>query len=447
LAGSTHEICVLTDKGETATQTGYGMVQGDLGYSFEANGKVWWLFGDTKATATFNGYANASTRFPAQPQDLDHDAIATSAPVPAGTCPVLQFVQESSSDPVPGAYANPSVRNDPWPVTPGAAVSLQTNETPGAGISVDGTIYATFGTDNPADAGLPANCPGGGHNCLGRSTRSVVGEFEPTLSAPAGFVGKYDLSAPAVRYGDGAKFVKVALATAADGEIYIWGTAGGTEATQSPPYLDRLSPANIATGAGISYYSGRDHNGTPRFKPGEANAKALFHNHPDCMTDVAVQYNPYLDRWIMLYECPSDTPGGIYMRSAPQPWGPWSPPQVIYSPTPDPTTMTGYCYQMYQAPSQGSCPPGAPNPGDGGGAEGAYYAPYFVTGSTTGRAETATAPASSTFDYTLSTWDPYGEVIMETTLQGPAPVSVTTLPGRRPSPCPPTPPGQPIKCS
>jgi hypothetical protein len=84
----------------------------------------------------------------------------------------------------------------------------------------------------------------------------------------------------------------------------------------------------------------------------------------------------------MLYGCSDSTPGhppGIWMRTAPQPWGPWSEPQTI----------------------------------DTGGGP---YAPYLVPGWITGTPATTTARPTSTFYYTVSSFKPYGVVIRQSTI-------------------------------
>jgi len=212
VANSTQKVCQLV--GQTDNETGeptpsrtasrYGIVANDLGFSFMHNGRVWFLFGDSWPTTTFRGHPNASTRYPA-------DSIASAAPSAPGSCPVLDFVTESA--PVPGAYANPSLTQN------GVPVSLRMNETPVAGIDVNGSVYATFTTGNPVDAGLAGNCPPGsvppGQKCTGRPTESVMGVLEPggTLQ----FKALYTLSAPATPYGDGAKFIHSSIE---------WGTTG-----------------------------------------------------------------------------------------------------------------------------------------------------------------------------------------------------------------------------
>jgi len=420
VANSTQKVCQLV--GQTDNETGeptpsrtasrYGIAATDQGFSFMHDGRVWFLFGDSWPTTTFQSHPNASTRYPADPSGFDNDSIASAAPSARGSCPVLDFVSES--EPVPGAYANPSLTRN------GVPVSLRINETPMAGIDVNGNVYATFTTGNPVDAGLAGNCPPGsvqpGQTCAGHPTESVMGVLEPggTLQ----FKALYTLSAPSTPYGNGAKFVRNSIERGNDGYIYIWGAPGVWQAGESAPYLARLRPANIATGDGIEYFSGYLPNGRPNFEPGESNATPLFNDSPSCTSYLGQQWNPYVHQWIMIYNCADDTaahPFGVWMRTAPNPWGPYSAPQTIFNPIRD----HGYCYFIH---SNGACPNGSPNPTNSDHGVGEYYAPFFIANWTTGTFATRTEAATSTLYYTLSTWNPYGVVILKSAIRASLPI-------------------------
>jgi uncharacterized protein (TIGR03437 family) len=79
----------------------------------------------------------------------------------------------------------------------------------------------------------------------------------------------------------------------------------------------------------------------------------------------------------------------------------------------DPTRDRGNCFFIHRAVTATS--PACDQAGNPGrkDTEGGIYAPYFITGFTTGDA----ANSTSTFFYMLSTWNPYIEVIMKTTIQ------------------------------
>src|SRR5271155_1505676 len=273
-ADSRQVVCALTGTHGAYTElplrytdTKYGLISGDSGSSFEFEGQVWWLFGNTGATEELDGSQNASTRWPRQrgdrPAGLDSDSIAawpegtkppepvapyaSTEPSPNEQCPELEFVTENA--PVAGAYANPSVSPDPMFKKP-HWLSLRMGELPEAGISEGdpAKMYVVFGTDNPANCmtltnvhgpcaeppTLPEPIPGDsstasicGGTVTGSRTRSVMAVRE---GHQVHFKGLYDLSKPAQRYGpecptspeaDAARFVNVQMADGNDGYVYI----------------------------------------------------------------------------------------------------------------------------------------------------------------------------------------------------------------------------------
>jgi Domain of unknown function (DUF4185) len=425
VAGSTRVVCSLTGHGKSHASV--HLAAADRGYSFAYNGATWWLFGDTRPTDP--------TVRPKFVDGLDNDSMATSPVTKPGKCPVLSF--PTTGAPVAGAYVNPSVLPDPWPGTPAVPqVSLKTNETAVAGLEVKGTTYVVFDTDNPSDAVPPgpSNCPSDDTNCFGNDTRSVMAVLENAKTLQ--FKGLYDLSAPTTtgtdlnRYGGGAKFVGVAMEPAQDGYVYIWGTQGAAMRRMGDPYLARLLPADIATGHGISYFEGYGSSGAPSFGSKESDATTLFSDSPGCTGEIGVSWNAYLGAWTMLYDCKDSSagrPAGIWLRTSPEPWGPWSSPQTVFDPEPwttpakagepDQKTTMGFCYFIHEKPVS-LCPKGASNQPKNANGKGSYYGPYFVNGATTGTFATTTAPATSQISYTLDTFQPYGQLILSTALRG-----------------------------
>ena len=70
----------------------------------------------------------------------------------------------------------------------------------------------------------------------------------------------------------------------------------------------------------------------------------------------------------------------------------------------------------------GNCPKGSPNPTNSDHGVGNYYAPFFIADWTSARFATNTEAATSTLYYTLSTWNPYGEVILKSEIRASLPV-------------------------
>jgi uncharacterized protein DUF4185 len=480
LANSTQAVCALTgEHGKVYkempynyTLNKYGMVAGDSGSSFEYNGQVWWLFGNTDATQHSPWLKNnQSSRWPAQKTPLNSavaegsdsmawSPLATQAPNPAAPyngyamppnqqCPTLTFVSKTLKNGLT-PYINPSVFPDPLFKTADYYVSLRRGELPEAGISEGGKMYVVFGTDNPANCADDTTTVAGpcapptkgfskpcGTNSKGSRTRSVMAVYQSN----GRFQGLYDLSAPSTRYAplcgpksptlDDARFVNVQMANWTDGYVYIWGTEGGSNNNASPIYLARIPAATIATGAGIEYWNGTTFVPGPASDP-ETAAVPLFTDSPQwCAAQLGIQYNQYLDKWIMLYRCnekpaPKGHPNGIYMRMADDPEGPWSAPTTIFNPATDPHDESGFCYFIYSA---ATCPANSDNatlayankPKPGGD-----YGPYIVANWTTGRYQSDVFQASTTIYYTLDTYDPYGQLIMRSTIEGPVVAPVCT---------------------
>jgi hypothetical protein len=258
------------------------------------------------------------------------------------------------------------------------------------------------------------------------------------------FKGLYDLATPSPRYApicptspreDPAKLVNVQMQDGGDGHIYIWGTEGGANNKASSVYLARMPTANIATGKQLRYFTGMASNDAPQFAHGPTTAKALFTDSPArCDAQFGVSFNADLGQWTLLYQCNESHPlpghpNGIFMRTADHPWGPWSEPTTIFNPSTDQQTKSGYWYFIFLPGHM--CPTGTPNGhlADSQHQQGSYYGPYFVANWTTGTpADPATSTrATTTIYYTLDTFDPYGQLIMRSTILGP-PVTPDTPP-------------------
>lgn len=222
--GSTKRVAQLTgdfDKAAdkpTLSQTGkrYGAFATDLGSSFEMNGRLYFLFGDTVG----------------RPGDRDFIAWTTS------------------KDPAKiklDLYADPDGKWLPLTV-PGIAQGPF--DIPSGGISVNGKMYVVFTTDFPGKAAT-----------MGRSVLAVSTDDGKT------FAQVYSLST--------TKFINVSL-WQADGWIYIF--ASGPY-RKSSPYLARVRPARIEDKSALQYFTRLDAEGRPKWTVLEDSAAPLFvHN-------------------------------------------------------------------------------------------------------------------------------------------------------------------------
>ncbi len=414
IAGTSSKVCQLTGEIDkeygvptvSQTESRYGFIRTDNGYSFEYEGRTYFLFGDSAPTATFDGHPNGQTD-PPRTSD-DNDAIAFVPDTVAGPFLKLDFVTDSI-----GAYKNPVVFN----AAGQPAITLRTNETPVSGISDAGRMFVIFGTDN-----FLSNPPSGTSSPNGGATRTVVAVSDDSART---FHYLYNFST-----APGAKFIFCAIASGGDGYLYFWGAEGDTMYRKSPLFLARKPVGKMADSTAIEYLSAVEPDGAPDFMRGEKNATPVFHDSlpdpsgtmtvADDVGEVGVEWNPYVRSWIMLYNSANNTPAnprGIYMRSAPHPWGPWSAPQTVFNATRD----SGFCYFIHRAvnATHPACDSlsGQDRLADGGG----DYSPYFISRLTTGDSLLGT----STVFFVMSTWNPYEIVIMRASIQA---VVTTGLP-------------------
>lgn len=363
--GSVRKICQLTgerdrQRGTDAynrTETRFGLVGTDLGASFEHDGRLWFLFGDT---------------WP-DPDGGDSVAWTTDRDPEPGIR--LHFATAGSR------FTSPRVRR-----ADGRRVSSGFFEVPTAGFSANGHMYVVRTTDHHQEAG---------REVMGRSvlTRAVNGD-------PTDLVCLYDLSVA----GSGGTFVNVSCVVVDGGlaglpfrgpALLAWGSG---RYRASDAYLAAVPLGAVEDERAWRYHCGTDRSGRPAWSDHERDARALF-PHPQ-IGELSVTRNAPLDLWLMLYNAGS--PRGIVARVAPDPWGPWSAPTVVF----DPGAGYGAFMHVKDAPD-GLSDPGREHEWGG------EYGPYVID-----RYTRALPGGRAAVYFVLSTWNPYNVLVMKSVLQG-----------------------------
>jgi hypothetical protein len=338
------------------TWTRYGIQGTDLGNSFDHNGRVYFLFGDTVGR-------------------LDHalDTIATT----------------DATDPEQGVRLDFLMAGRDYLTIQPPGISMGPFEVPVAGISFGSQMYVAVSTDHAQD----------------RSTdRSVLTRF----TLPATFQPLRTISQlPAGR------FVKMSLHTqpgpiagmpSGGPFVLVWGTG---VYRQSDAYLSIVPVAQFETGNGTMYFMGTDAAGAPSWSANESEAKAIVQN--GTMGDLSVTWCKDLGLWLMTYDRRAPTRGIAFSYSR-TPWGPWSEPQILFNGAND--GMGKFIHNP-----NGNPPDGLAGPVIGKGqmdpdaVRGGAYAPYVV--------ERWTKLSGSELNvyYVLSTWNPYVVVLMKSRLK------------------------------
>jgi hypothetical protein len=286
--GSVSKVCQLIgdwdiERNESTislTYTRYGVAGTDLGVSFEHNGELIFLFGDTVG---LNAY----------PFSGKDDSFAYTTDSTADDGLNLTFYT-----------GRPAKFLPPW--VPG--VSQGAFEVPMEGVDVNGVAYVFFTINHTEEQKM------GG---------SILAKLN---DATLNFTYLYTFST--------SKFINVHTAVVnhallaglpkSTGEgLLIWGSG---EYRAGDPYLAFMPLESIEDKSTLQYFAGIAADRNPIWSKSESDAQPLFHD--PVIGELSVAWNQYLGRWIMLYS-------GVAMRSAPLPWGNWSAKQVLFNPFTD----------------------------------------------------------------------------------------------------------------
>ena len=345
----------------TASQTitRAGVLGTDISYSWEANGKLMFVFGDTVgANADFHG----------------HDPIAWS----------------TSTDPDAGLVVNFYIQKDGTPLfvePPG--IKMTGFDVPNSGITLADGTYVVCNTG--ADASLPD---------IHQNAWSILAKFDEASQTFT--TGRTISSLP------GGRFVFDAL-HASGADVYTFGFG---DYRASDVYLARTPVTGFWMGTGTQYFTGLV-NGQPTWNDRESAAVPVVIDNPllDIPPDpptiggVSVAFSADLGLWLMTFDGGRNqgSTTGIWFTYAAQPWGPWAAPQLIFNANRD----GGYGTFIYLP---GRVPPGPAGPTAGTNdpktTPGGVYAPELI------ERFTRVAGDTLTISFTMATWNPYTVVRM-----------------------------------
>jgi Domain of unknown function (DUF4185) len=350
---------------QTRTESRCGITGTDLGVSFTHKGITYVTFGDTQG----GGIGGAR----------DPLAVTTNTDLEYGLN--LSF------------FTNGPV----WrPITiPG--ISQGSYEVPLDGVSVNARLYLYHSTDHSASV------------VMGRSVVAV------STNDGMDFQLLYTLSR--------SNFINVSVTkvATADWPGLPQGSGEGLLLFGSGTYRAsdvRLAfqPATaIEEPTALRYLAGVDTEGNPAWSTNETEAIALF-DQP-CVGELSAGYNRFIRRWILFYNC--GNPRGINFRTAHQPWGPWSEPQLLFDPWKD----GGYGQFMHVGWAVEDVD-GVQNLGRDN-VWGGEYGPYMFKDLVTGRDNL------TTIYFTMSTWNPYVSLLMKTELEVTNTPVITVLPANQ----------------
>jgi len=122
-----------------------------------------------------------------------------------------------------------------------------------------------------------------------------------------------------------------------NGVVYFFGTSAGRV---GPVYLASVPESHVMDISTYSYLVGINSEG-PVWAGSEANVIGLF---PATCGETSVQWNPYLNQWVIMYFDAALYTIGI--RTSSQLWGPWSDYTVIITGDQYPELYGGYMHPL-----------------------------------------------------------------------------------------------------
>jgi hypothetical protein len=362
------------------TETRYGLAGTDLGSSFEHDGRVYFLFGDT--VGSLGGAPDTigvtDARDPESGVRLD---FLTTA---ARSAPLMPRGRGRAGRVPAGEHQYLTIE------PPG--ISMGAFEVPVAGLSLDGRMYVVVSTNHTDDRQI--------------SDRSVLTTFTP----PSTFrPGRTISQLPSGR------FVKMSLRVApspVDGVpagglfVFMWGTGAYR---RSDTYFAVVPVASFESGRGTRFFAGLDSGGRPTWSEQESNAKPVVRT--GAMGDVSVTWCAPLNLWLMTFDSRPPAAPGIQFAYSSTPWGPWSTPETIFHPLRDPG-LGVFIHNPRRSPPDNLVGPVIGRAVfDPAGTHGGAYAPYMV------ERWTKVQGNELTIYYVMSTWNPYVVVLMRSKLR------------------------------
>jgi hypothetical protein len=398
-----------------------------LGYSFEDEGKLIFLFGDTfgatlgKTPAGLpdgNAYYPTWTHVQNPFQYLAGDTMAWSTTSRPEDGLLLNYFLASDKTHaliVQPEYTTPQCYPDG---TCGTALPMGADDIPNSGISLDGQIYIVASTGTISQ-----------DYSLDYSVLAKFDEAAGTFSA-----GRTISSVPA-----GGHFVYTSLREFPPG-AEGWNVGGGQpfvvifgvgEYDASNIYLSIVPKSGFESGAGTRYFTGLDSSGSPTWgaEEGSSNVPVVTDvENPPTIGNLSAMYSADLGLWLMTFNGGhgNSTTSGVYFSYARVPWGPWSTPQHIFNDCAD-QAYGNYIFYYYDPlkPATNVCPSAVVYPANTSGPAGPTIGPQDSSGNPPEKTrgggfapqmiERFTEVEGNTLKiyYTLSTWNPYAVVKME----------------------------------
>jgi hypothetical protein len=296
------QVAQLTGPSST-NKTGRFEVAGqDLGSMFEADGKTWFVFGDTFGQRDPGLTGGGGTEWRS-------NALAyTTDPDPSDGITLDGYIVDKAGH---AKELIPSKKTDGEEMT----------TIPTYGFEANGAMYLAYmSVKHWGDAGEWET------NYAGFAKSTDHGQTFTKLAAP--------------RWSGTGNFVQVSV-TELDGELYFWGVTHGRNGGVQ---LMKVAEHDVEKLAAYRYFTGTGSKGAAQWSADSSAAKTIVDG---AVGELSVVWNGYLERWLM-----TSTDGGgagTVIRESAHPWGPWSHSMSLVSAADVPGVYAPYMLPQYTA--------------------------------------------------------------------------------------------------
>lgn len=464
--------CVKT---ASQTTTRFDVLGDDIGSSFEHNGQLIFVFGDTIGATDGTGNSNAyyPTWIPFVNNYLfqAHDPIGWSTTQSPSDPLLLNYFPSQTSSALPLLVEPVYTPGSTLPAcVPSDTVPMGIDEVPNSGISLDGQIYLVVNTNADNNLAAPqlnacsilvrfdeSTSTFTAGRELSQSYYPLPEDENPplTVAPPPGtpeghfvFTSLHELPAGFGEWGPGRFEPPPFGFKVWEGGVLIFGEgqsrgkSSGTSVYMS--YIPKDSFWSGIDGQGASatrYFTGLKH-GHPTWSMHQNDAVPVVYDNPNnvpvptgppgfadpgTVGNMSVVYSEQVGLWLMTYDG-GRQPGpnehqqeGIYFSYAPAPWGPWAKPQLIFNACADGGFGNFMFYYYDKAdPTKNTCPSAITDGKDHAGPAGPAIGqndPNKTPGDPYSAfiLERFTTVDGDTLKlyYTMATWNPYAIVRME----------------------------------
>jgi hypothetical protein len=378
----------------TASQTitRFHIMGNGLGYSFEDNGKLIFLFGDTISEQPTNGVLNYHAA----------DPLAWSTNTDGETPLVINFFTNTPSTNVTPIFVQP------------AGIKMGPYDVPNSGISLSNGVFLVCNTGSDTSLANPQTNDFSVlvtfNESLALSNTAVITKVFYTNRLLSALNTNLDPKSPLQGH-----FINVSMREYAT-NVMMFSTG---EYRSGDVFLCQIPTASFVSGAGTLFFAGLT-NGQPVWSSAETNCYPVVQDNPTngppwpndkgTVGNVSVIYSTNLNLWLMTYdggrsaETPKTKTTGVYFSFAQRPWGPWATPQLIFNKSRD-NGLGAFIYDAATTNDLALAGPviGTNNPVTTPGGD---FAPIMI------ERFTRITNATLYIYYTMSTWNPYTVVKM-----------------------------------